>query len=136
MIKLENVNKIIKQLGGEEIDLELLKFLQVEILQYLKEACYRDTFPEEAIIDIERLIAINAILHNMEMKDLLDSKEPIGDVKRIAKSVNIENTKVDFDYQDKEAINREKENKYRNKLNDLFYSRLEIFCSRYRCLKC
>ena len=136
MIKLENVNKTIKQLGGEEIDLELLKFLQVEILQYLKEACYRDTFPEEATADIERLIAINSILHNMEIKDLLESKEPIGDVKKIAKSVNIENTRVDFDYQDKEAINMEKENNYRNKLNDLFYSRIEIFCSRYRCLKC
>lgn len=60
MISLDNVNNIIKELGGDEIDAQLFNFIHDEVLDILS---------------------------------------------------------------------------YKNRLNDLFDSRLEVFCSRYRCLK-
>ena len=60
MISLDNVNNIIKELGGDEIDAQLFNFIH------------------DAVLDILS---------------------------------------------------------YKNRLNDLFDSRLEVFCSRYRCLK-
>lgn len=135
MIKLDNVNKIIKELGGKEIDAQLFNFIYDEVLDFLRWACYREDFPEDAKGSIEYFIAIKAILSRMEIDDLNKANEPIKDRKRIAKSISIENTRVEFDDKSEEEIRDAVILNYKNKLGYLFNSRLEIFCSRYRCLK-
>lgn len=135
MISLDNVNKIIKGLGGDEIDAQLFNFIHDEVLGILRWACYREDFPEDAERFIEYFIAIKGILNTIETEDLKKSKEPIEKRERLAKSITIENTRVEFDSISDEEIRDAKILSYKNRLNDLFDSRLEIFCSRYRCLK-
>lgn len=133
MIKLDRINGIIRYLGGEEIDSQILEFLEVEVLDILRWACYREDFPEEADMAIEYLMAIKAILNSLEVGDIIDAKTPAAG--RTPKSVTIENTSVDFgdiSEQDKKDLKKEG---YKQKMNDLFDSKLEIFCSRYRCMK-
>ena len=84
---------------------------------------------------IEYFIAIKGILNKIETNDLKNSKEPNEKRERLAKSISIENTRVEFDSRSDEEIRDAKILSYKNRLNDLFDSRLEIFCSRYRCLK-
>lgn len=135
MISLENVNKIIKELGGDEIDAQLFNFIHDEVLDILRWACYREYFPEDTNRFIEYFIAIKGILNKIETDDLKNTKEPIEGRKRLAKSISIENTRVEFDSRSDEEIRDAKILSYKNRLNDLFDSRLEVFCSRYRCLK-
>lgn len=135
MISLDNVNKIIKELGGDEIDAQLFNFIHDEVLGTLRWACYREDFPEDANRFIEYFIAIKGILNTIEADDLKISKEPIEKRERLAKSISIENTRIEFDSRSDEEIRDAKILSYKNRLNDLFDSRLEIFCSRYRCLK-
>lgn len=135
MISLDNVNKIIKELGGDEIDAQLFNFTHDEILDILRWACYREDFPEDANRFIEYFIAIRGILNKIETDDLKKSKEPIEESKRIAKLISIENTRVEFDGRSDEEIRDAKILSYKKRLNNLFDSRLEVFCSRYRCLK-
>lgn len=135
MISLDNVNKIIKELGGDEIDTQLFNFIHDEVLDTLRWACYREDFPEDANRVIEYFIAIKGILNKIETDDLKNTKEPIEGRKRLAKSISIENTRVEFDSRSDEEIRDAKILSYKNRLNDLFDSRLEVFCSRYRCLK-
>ena len=135
MIRLDNVNKIIKELGGDEIDAQLFNVIHDEVLNILRWACYREDFPEDANRFIEYFIAIKGILNKRETDDLKNSKEPNEKRERLAKSITIENTRVEFDSRSDEEIRDAKILSYKNRLNDLFDSRLEIFCSRYRCLK-
>jgi|GEM_PF-2716945 hypothetical protein len=135
MISLDNVNKIIKELGGDEIDAQLFNFIHDEVLGTLRWACYREDFPEDANRFIEYFIAIKGILNTIEADDLKISKEPIEKRERLAKSISIENTRIEFDSRSDEEIRDAKILSYKNRLIDLFDSRLEIFCSRYRCLK-
>lgn len=133
MIRLDRINGIIRYLGGEEIDSQVLEFLEVEVLDILRWACYREDFPEEADMAIEYLMAIKAILNSLEVGDIIDAKTPAAGI--TPKSVTIENTSVDFrdtSEQDKKDLKKEG---YKQKMNDLFDSKLEIFCSRYRCMK-
>lgn len=127
MISLDNVNKRIEHLGGDKIDLPMLEILKADILDKLKWACYRESFPYSAESAIENLIAIKGVLNKLDASDLI--KEPSKE--KNIKSVSIENTKVDFEEDD----TRSRLKGYRNKLNDLYNSEIEIFCSRYRCLK-
>lgn len=135
MISLDNVNKIIKELGGDEIDAQLFNFIHDELLDTLRWACYREDFPEDANRFIEYFIAIKGILNKIETDDLKNIKEPIEGRKRLAKSISIENTRVEFDSRSDEEIIDAKILSYKNRLNDLFDSRLEVFCNRYRCIK-
>ncbi len=135
MISLDNVNKIIRELGGDEIDAQLFNFVHDEVLDILRWACYREDFPEDANRFIEYFIAIKGILNTIETEDLKNSKEPNEKRERFAKSITIENTRVEFDSRSDEEIRDAKILSYKNRLNDLFDFRLEIFCSRYRCLK-
>ena len=135
MISLDNVNKIIKELGGDEIDAQLFNFIHDELLDTLRWACYREDFPEDANMFIEYFIAIKGILNKIETDDLKNSKEPIEERKRLAKSIFIENTRVEFDSRSDEEIRDAKILSYKNRLNDLFDSRLEVFCNRFRCIK-
>lgn len=135
MISLDNVNKIIRELGGDEIDAQLFNFIHDEVLNILRWACYREDFPEDANRFIEYFIAIKGILNTIETEDLKNSKEPNEKRERFAKSITIENTRVEFDSRSDEEIRDAKILSYKNRLNDLFDFRLEIFCSRYRCLK-
>lgn len=135
MISLDNVNKIIKELGGDEIDAQLFNFIHDELLDTLRWACYREDFPEDANRFIEYFIAIKGILNKIETDDLKNIKEPIEGRKRLAKSIFIENTRVEFDSRSDEEIIDAKILSYKNRLNDLFDSRLEVFCNRYRCIK-
>lgn len=135
MISLDNVNKIIKELGGDEIDTQLFNFIHDEVLDTLRWACYREDFPEDANRFIEYFIAIKGILNKIETDDLKNSKEPIEERKRLAKSISIENTRVEFDSRSDEEIRDAKILSYKNRLNDLFDSRLEVFCNRFRCIK-
>lgn len=135
MISLDNVNKIIKELGGDEIDAQLFNFIHDELLNTLRWACYREDFPEDANRFIEYFIAIKGILNKIETDDLKNSKEPIEERKRLAKSNSIENTRVEFDSRSDEEIRDAKILSYKNRLNDLFDSRLEVFCNRFRCIK-
>lgn len=135
MISLDNVNKIIKELGGDEIDAQLFNFIHDELLNTLRWACYREDFPEDANRFIEYFIAIKGILNKIETDDLKNTKEPIEGRKRLAKSISIENTRVEFDSRSDEEIRDAKILSYKNRLNDLFDSRLEVFCNRFRCLK-
>ncbi len=135
MISLDNVNKIIKELGGDEIDAQLFNFIHDELLNTLRWACYREDFPEDANRFIEYFIAIKGILNKIETDDFKISKEPIEKRERLAKAISIENTRVEFDSRSDEEIRDAKILSYKNRLNDLFDSRLEVFCSRYRCLK-
>lgn len=135
MISLDNVNKIIKELGGDEIDAQLFNFIHDEVLNILRWACYREDFPEDAERFIEYFIAIKGILNKIETNNLKNSKETNEKRERLAKSISIENTRVEFDSRSDEEIRDAKILGYKNRLNDLFDTRLEIFCSRYRCLK-
>lgn len=135
MISLDNVNNIIKELGGNEIDAQLFNFIHDEVLGLLRWACYREDFPEDAEKFIEYFIAIKGILNKIETDDLKISKEPIEKRERLAKAISIENTRVEFDSRSDEEIRDAKILSYKNRLNDLFDARLEVFCSRYRCLK-
>ena len=133
MIRLDRINGIIRYLGGEEIDSQVLEFLEVEVLDILRWACYREDFPEEAEMAIEYLMAIKAILNSLEVGDIIDAKTPAAG--RTPKSVTIENTSVEFgdtSEQDKKDLKRKG---YKQKMNNLFNDKLEIFCSRYRCMK-
>ena len=135
MISLDNVNKIIKELGGDEIDAQLFNFIHDEVLDTLRWACYREDFPDDANRFIEYFIAIKGILNKIETNNLKNSKEPNEKRERLAKSISIENTRVEFDSRSDEEIRDAKILSYKKRLNDLFDSRLEVFCSRYRCLK-
>lgn len=133
MINLDRINGIIRYLGGEEIDSQILELLEIEVLDILRWACYREDFPEEADMAIEYLMAIKSILNSLEVGDIIDAKAP--EAKRTPKSVTIENTTVDFgntSEQDKKDFKKEG---YKQKMKNLFDSKLEIFCSRYRCMK-
>lgn len=135
MISFDNVNKIIKELGGDEIDAQLFNFIHDEVLDTLRWACYREDFPDDANRFIEYFIAIKGILNKIETNNLKNSKEPNEKRERLAKSISIENTRVEFDSRSDEEIRDAKILSYKKRLNDLFDSRLEVFCSRYRCLK-
>lgn len=135
MISLDNVNKIIKELGGDEIDAQLFNFIHDEVLDILRWACYREDFPEDGNRFIEYFIAIKGILNKIETNNLKNFKESNEKRERVSKAISIENTRVEFDSRSDEEIRHAKILSYKNRLNDLFDSRLEIFCSRYRCLK-
>lgn len=130
-INFERIKSIITALDFEIPESNAKnQFIAEELFLHLCEVCVRKDFPEEAYRHIEIMIAYKLILDDIEQKKKLETEANLG-IPNQAKSISIENTKVEFNTDSKLP------GKY-DEIQDTIYSKqirqYDSFVNRYRKL--